>query len=139
MRPLDHERCDTFVRASLSRSHANNPTWQASGSTSGRLDYIMARKASCGMFIVAYRRTLLSGDFKVYISGNSLVILGGPQDLIQTTFLDECDAFHAVSIDENSGKIAVSSSNQVHVFKPYGLEDGMLKVTRLSIVRKARI
>jgi hypothetical protein len=33
-----------------------------------------------------------------------------------------------VTIDEATGKIAVSSSNEVTIYKPYGKEEGVLKV-----------
>ena len=63
----------------------------------------------------------------MYISGNALVILGGPHHLVQTIYQDESEELDAVSIDEASGKIAVSSQDEVHVYKPYGMLEGGLK------------
>ena len=66
--------------------------------------------------------------FKVYISGSALVILGGPHELLQTIYHDENLALDAVAIDEATGKIATCSFNEVTIYKPYGREEGVLKV-----------
>ncbi|KAL8670977.1 MAG: hypothetical protein Q9168_004508 [Polycauliona sp. 1 TL-2023] len=63
----------------------------------------------------------------IYISGNGLIILTGPHDLIQTIYHEDAEALTAVTIDETSGKIATASSREVHVYRPYGKEDGLLK------------
>ena len=73
---------------------------------------------------------------KVYISGNALVILGGPNDLIQTIYLDDCEALEGVTIDEKFGKIAVCSLEEVYIYKPYGREEGSLKVFARSKCRE---
>lgn len=65
---------------------------------------------------------------KVYISGNALVILGGPRDLIQTIYHDSADALDAVAIDENSGKIGFCTNEEVYIYRPYGRIEGALKV-----------
>ncbi len=70
---------------------------------------------------------LLILSSQVYISGNALVILGGPHHLIQTVYQEESEVLDAVSIDEASGKIAISSLDEVHVYKPYGMLEGGLK------------
>lgn len=62
-----------------------------------------------------------------YISGNALVILSGPHSLIQTIYDDQLLALEAVVIDEATGKIAVCSSEEVHIYKPYGKKEGALK------------
>ncbi|KAL9138282.1 MAG: hypothetical protein Q9175_000508 [Cornicularia normoerica] len=62
-----------------------------------------------------------------YISGNALVILSGPHSLIQTIYDDQLLTLEAVVIDEATGNIAVSSSEEVHIYKPYGKEEGDLK------------
>ena len=64
------------------------------------------------------------------MSANAIIILGSLRDLIQTIYLEECEALDGVTIDAASGKIATWSSNTIYVYKPYGREDGMLKVTR---------
>ncbi|KAF2091359.1 hypothetical protein K490DRAFT_31122 [Saccharata proteae CBS 121410] len=62
-----------------------------------------------------------------YISGNALIILGGPRTLLQTTYHEDEDNLVAVVLDEASGKIAVASPKAVHVYKPYGLDEGALR------------
>ena len=57
-----------------------------------------------------------------------MVILGGPHSLIQTIYGDELLALEAVVIDEATGKIAVCTSEEVHIYKPYGKKEGVLKV-----------
>ena len=65
---------------------------------------------------------------KAYISGNALVILSGPHTLIQTIYGDELLALESVAVDETSGKIAVCTTEEVHIYKPYGKKEGALKV-----------
>lgn len=65
----------------------------------------------------------------MYISGNALVILGGPHDLIQTIYHDEGLVLDAVAVDEATGKMATSSSEDVYIYKPHGEKEGALKVT----------
>ena len=64
----------------------------------------------------------------MYISGSALVILGGPHELIQTIYHDEHSELDAVAVDEATGKIAICSSKEVTIYKPYGREEGVLKV-----------
>ncbi|KAL8784259.1 MAG: hypothetical protein Q9213_004081 [Squamulea squamosa] len=71
----------------------------------------------------------------VYISGNGLMILSGPSNLLQTIYHEDCDALIAVTIDELSGKIATASSHEIHVYRPYGKEDGLLKVFSYLMLR----
>lgn len=56
------------------------------------------------------------------------MILSGPRSLIQTIYDDQLLALEAVVIDEATGKIAVCSSEEVHIYKPYGKKEGALKV-----------
>ena len=56
------------------------------------------------------------------------MILGGPHNLIQTIYDDQLMSLEAVVIDEATGKIAVCSSKNVHIYKPYGKKEGALKV-----------
>ncbi|GME64981.1 wd repeat protein [Neofusicoccum parvum] len=62
-----------------------------------------------------------------YISGNALVILGGPRHIIQTTYNEDEDDLVSVVLDEPSGKIAVASKKAAYVYKPYGLDIGQPK------------
>ncbi|KAJ5082385.1 RAVE complex protein Rav1 C-terminal [Penicillium argentinense] len=62
-----------------------------------------------------------------YISGHALVILGGPQTLLQTIYVDDTDTLQAVAFDEESGKIAVCGGADVFVYQPYGIQGETLK------------
>lgn len=64
----------------------------------------------------------------MYISGQALVILGGPHKLLQTIYVDDTQALEAVAINEASGKIAVCGGPYVFVYQPYGILDETLKV-----------
>ena len=57
-----------------------------------------------------------------------MIIFSGPDNLVQTIYNDDCEALTAITIDEASGKIATASSREIHVYRPYGKEDGLLKV-----------
>lgn len=72
---------------------------------------------------------ILKADFaQVYVSGNTLIILRGPTTLTQTILHGPHDELQAVSISESSGKIATCTRTNVFVYKPYGLDEGDLKV-----------
>jgi len=62
-----------------------------------------------------------------YISGRALVILNGPKSILQTLYLDEHSELEAVAIDEATGKIAICSSQDITIYKPYGRNEGALK------------
>ncbi|KAL9606633.1 MAG: hypothetical protein Q9179_000219 [Wetmoreana sp. 5 TL-2023] len=66
-------------------------------------------------------------NVKVYISGNGIIILGGPRDLLQTIYLEESSTLIAVTIDEATGKIATANPKEIYVYGPYGQEEGVLK------------
>jgi len=57
-----------------------------------------------------------------------LVILGGPNDLIQTIYHEGPGALNAVVIDDVSGKIATCTEEKVYIYRPYGKIEGALKV-----------
>ncbi|KAL5339866.1 RAVE protein 1 C terminal-domain-containing protein [Aspergillus crustosus] len=63
----------------------------------------------------------------VYISGQALVILGGPNKLLQTIYVDDTPALEAVAIEETSGKIAVCGGPHTFIYQPYGIQDETLK------------
>lgn len=65
---------------------------------------------------------------QAYVSGNAVVILKGPQEILQTIHVDEVDDLEAVTIDEGSGRIAVCSQEQVYIYGPIGRDAGVLKV-----------
>lgn len=69
--------------------------------------------------------------YQAYISGSSLILLRGPNDLIQSISHGDSDHLEAVSISEASGKIAACTNSTIFIYKPYGLEEGDLKVRLL--------
>ncbi|KAI4216241.1 MAG: hypothetical protein LQ351_001251 [Letrouitia transgressa] len=66
-----------------------------------------------------------------YITGNALAILGGPHDLIQTIYHDDCLSLDAVAINETCGNIAVASLDEVYIYQPQGRDERRLKVVHL--------
>ena len=56
------------------------------------------------------------------------MILGGPHHLIQTIYHDDTQILGAVAIDKESGKIATSSGGNIHIYRPYGQNEDVLKV-----------
>ncbi|KAL4914049.1 RAVE protein 1 C terminal-domain-containing protein [Aspergillus aurantiobrunneus] len=71
----------------------------------------------------------------VYISGQALVILGGPHKLLQTIYVDDTQRLEVVAIDEASGRIAVSRGPIVFVYQPYGIQNETLKWSLFSTLR----
>jgi hypothetical protein len=69
---------------------------------------------------------------QAYISGNALVVLDGPNHVLQTTYLELPDELIAIVFDELSGKIAMASPSTVHIYKPYGRDEGELRVGDLD-------
>ena len=67
---------------------------------------------------------------QVYISGNALTILSGPRKLLQTIYLEESDPLDAVTFDEGTGKIATCSRSTLYLYRPYGKDEGALKVLK---------
>ncbi|KAI9892011.1 MAG: regulator of (H+)-ATPase in vacuolar membrane [Vezdaea aestivalis] len=62
-----------------------------------------------------------------YISGNSVAILGGPYQLLQTIYLDDGVLLEALVLDEETGKFAACSKDLVYILRPYGRSDGDVK------------
>ena len=71
---------------------------------------------------------------KAYVSGNALIILGGPHDLIQTIYHDGSSALDAVAIDKWTGKIATCDSEEVYIYRPYGRNEGALRVNPYTTI-----
>ncbi|KAI9674117.1 MAG: regulator of (H+)-ATPase in vacuolar membrane [Caeruleum heppii] len=63
----------------------------------------------------------------VYISGNAIVILAGPTQILQTIYHDDPRELEAVVVDEESGKIAACDQDSVHIYRPHGQEEGALR------------
>ncbi|KAL4879357.1 RAVE protein 1 C terminal-domain-containing protein [Aspergillus karnatakaensis] len=71
----------------------------------------------------------------VYISGQALVILGGPHKLLQTIYIDDTSALEAVAIEETTGKIAVCGGPHAFVYQPYGVPNETLKWSLSNTLR----
>lgn len=65
---------------------------------------------------------------QAYISGNALIILDSPNNVLQTTYHEIEDDLIAVVLDDATGKIATCTNAIVHVYKPYGQDEGAVKV-----------
>lgn len=65
---------------------------------------------------------------QAYVSGNAVIILKGPQEILQTIHVDEVDELEAVTIEESSGRVAICSKEQVFIYGPIGRDEGLLKV-----------
>ena len=65
---------------------------------------------------------------KAFVSGNALIILESPNSLLQTIYLAEDVQLEAVEVDVESGQIATCAGSTVYVYKPYGQDEGALKV-----------
>jgi len=66
---------------------------------------------------------------QTYISCNALVVLGGPNDLLQTIYHTE-EELRAVAIDKSSGKIATCTNKYLYIYNTFGHDEGALKVRR---------
>lgn len=65
-----------------------------------------------------------------YITGNAIVILTGPESILQTIYDDDEAHLDAIALDELSGKIATCAGSSIRVYKPYGQGEDALKVGR---------
>lgn len=74
------------------------------------------------------QQNLVADTSKAYVSGNAIIILKGPQEILQTIYVDDVDELEAVTIEESSGRIAVCSQQQVYIYSPIGRDEGVLKV-----------
>jgi CobQ-like glutamine amidotransferase family enzyme len=65
---------------------------------------------------------------QAYVSGTAIIILGGPQDILQTIYVDDVESLEAITIEETTGTIAVCGGPNAYIYKPYGREENVLKV-----------
>lgn len=56
------------------------------------------------------------------------MVLTGADTILQTIYDDDNAELEAIAIDEASGKIATCAGNSVRVYRPYGRDEGALKV-----------
>ncbi|KNG49742.1 wd repeat-containing protein [Stemphylium lycopersici] len=68
-----------------------------------------------------------------YISGNALIVLDRPNHVLQTLYIDEEFELEAVAIDEGTGKLAVCSTRHIYIYRPYGQDEGAIKVGKWSL------
>lgn len=66
---------------------------------------------------------------QAYITGNAFVILTGADTILQTIYDDDETQLEAIALDENSGKIATCAGSNIRIYKPYGQDEGALKVS----------
>ncbi|EDN98676.1 hypothetical protein SS1G_13535 [Sclerotinia sclerotiorum 1980 UF-70] len=64
-----------------------------------------------------------------YITGNAFVILTGADTILQTIYDDDDTQLEAIALDEASGKIAACAGSNIRIYKPYGQDEGALKVS----------
>ncbi|KAJ9667643.1 regulator of (H+)-ATPase in vacuolar membrane [Coniosporium apollinis] len=62
-----------------------------------------------------------------YVSGNALIVLDGPNHVLQTTYHTDPCHLVTVTFDEATGKLATCSTAEVHIYQPYGQEEGEVK------------
>ena len=72
--------------------------------------------------------TLILRKIQAYISGKALNILTGPYTLVQTIYQDECNVFESVAFSDSTGKLATCDTKSAYIYRPYGREEGALKV-----------
>jgi hypothetical protein len=65
------------------------------------------------------------------------VFLGGPQDILQTIYIDDVESLEAITMEETSGTIAVCGGQNVYLYKPFGREENVLKVRASARLRRA--
>ncbi|KAI1674076.1 Rav1p-C domain containing protein [Pyrenophora tritici-repentis] len=62
-----------------------------------------------------------------YVSGNALIVLDRPNHVLQTLYIDEETELEAVAIDQATGKLAVCSTQNIYIYRPYGQDEGAVK------------
>ena len=71
---------------------------------------------------------IVADNTQTYISGSSVLIFTGPNDLLQTISHGEEEVLTAVTISDVTGKLAVCTEKTVYIYKPYGEDIGALQV-----------
>ena len=56
------------------------------------------------------------------------MILDRPDHVLQTIYVDEEFELEAVALDEGTGKLAVCSQKHIYIYRPYGQDEGVVKV-----------
>ena len=71
-----------------------------------------------------------ANSLQAYVSGNALIILDRPNHVLQTIYIDEEFELEAVALDVATGKIAACSTRNIYIYRPYGQDEGAVKVCR---------
>lgn len=71
---------------------------------------------------------ILIDSWQVYISGNALSILSGPNELLQTIHDQDEDKLTAIRLLETTGQIATCTSDTVKIYSPFGEDEEDLRV-----------
>ena len=74
------------------------------------------------------QRTDATRPAQAYVSGTAVVILGGPQEILQTIYIDDVESLEAITIEETFGTIAVCGGQNVYIYEPFGRAEDVLKV-----------
>ena len=69
---------------------------------------------------------------QAYIAGSNLIILGGPNELIQTITHDDDEKLTTVAIHDVTGKIATATRTSLYIYKPFGQDFNAPRVSYLS-------
>ena len=56
------------------------------------------------------------------------MILDRPDHILQTIYHDDGVPLDSVDVDEVTGKIAACSTSTLYIYRPFGQEEGILKV-----------
>ena len=59
---------------------------------------------------------------------NALIVLDRPNHVLQTIYIDEEFELEAVAIDQGTGKLAACSTRRIYIYRPYGQDEGAVKV-----------
>jgi len=78
---------------------------------------------------------LTTFPLQAYISGNAFAILSDHDTLLQTVYDDDQRPLEAIAFDEATGKIAVSTTTVVRIYKPIGQDEDALKVGSMATTR----
>jgi hypothetical protein len=67
------------------------------------------------------------------------VLLDGADHVLQTIYIDGEVELEAVALDAGTGKLAACSTRHIYLYRPYGHDEGAIKVRRRSRRRGVRL
>jgi hypothetical protein len=59
-------------------------------------------------------------------------VLDGADHVLQTIYIDNEYDLEAVALDPGTGKLATCSTRHIYLYRPYGQDEGAIKVRRGS-------